>query len=248
MNASTTRPARRVVLFDMDDTLYDFSAGIRAGLSAIAAFHETLARQAPDALFAAYKRILYEIHPLVFKGVFTLVESRRERLRRLFVELGVEYAEADLDGVESVFNQAYDTVFVPVGGARALLEGLAGHARIGVLSNNVRAGVEKMLRRLGLDGYVDACFAADMVGVTKPDPAMFRAALEHFKAEPGEAVMVGDSWENDVLGASALGIRPVWFNRFGRPCPDPALAAQLTALEPASHAIEVILGNGHAVA
>jgi putative hydrolase of the HAD superfamily len=229
----------------VDDTLYDFSAGILAGLTAITGLYESLARPTPEELFASYKRILYEIHPLVFKGVFTLKESRRERLRRLFGELGEEISPQALAEVESAFNQAYDTVFLPVAGAHALLEQLTGKVAIGVLSNNVRDGVEKLLRRLDLDRFVDACFTADMVGVTKPDPAMFRQALDHFEVDAVEAVMIGDSWANDVLGAAALGIRPVWFNRSGQPCPDPALAEQLTTLEPAELAMKIILTDGH---
>lgn len=237
-----TGHACRLVLFDMDDTLYDFTAAIRAGLDAIGGGRwPLLTCPSPEALYADYMRILYELHPLAIQGVFTIEESRRERLRRLFAELGEEISPATLAEVESAFNEAYHSVFLPVAGARALLAQLAGRVGIGVLSNNVLSGLESMLRRLGLDEFFQVRVAADMVGVTKPDPAMFRYALDKFGAKAAETVMVGDSWKNDVLGAAAVGIRPVWFNRFGRPCPDPAVADQLTALEPAGQAMELIL-------
>jgi len=35
--------------------------------------------------------------------------------------------------------------------------------------------------------------------------------------------MIGDAWETDIAGARAAGIRPVWFNRFGAPSPDPSV-------------------------
>jgi putative hydrolase of the HAD superfamily len=53
------------------------------------------------------------------------------------------------------------------------------------------------------------------VGVAKPGRAIFERALELAGADPGEAVHVGDSLENDVVGARAAGIRPVLVARDG---------------------------------
>ncbi len=48
------------------------------------------------------------------------------------------------------------------------------------------------------------------VGVGKPNPAAFHEVLRRLGAEPNEAVMVGDSWERDVLGARRIGMSTVW--------------------------------------
>jgi putative hydrolase of the HAD superfamily len=79
--------------------------------------------------------------------------------------------------------------------------------------------------------------------VTKPDPAIFRHALERIGATAREAVMIGDSWTNDVVGASAVGIRAIWLNRSGHPCPDATRAHELSTFEPIARTVELVLNR-----
>jgi putative hydrolase of the HAD superfamily len=83
---------------------------------------------------------------------------------------------------------------------------------------------------------------SEEAGVSKPDPRIFEMALERANARAGEAVMVGDSWANDVEGARAAGIRAVWFNRDGRLAPDPAVPV-LRSLAPSVETWRVIFGE-----
>lgn len=66
---------------------------------------------------------------------------------------------------------------------------------------------DDILPRTELDRYVTVRVAAEEVGHVKPHPAMFRLALERAGVDAGEAVMVGDSYERDLVGAHAAGIR-----------------------------------------
>jgi FMN phosphatase YigB (HAD superfamily) len=54
--------------------------------------------------------------------------------------------------------------------------------------------------------------------------------------------MIGDSWANDVEGARSAGIRAVWFNRDGRPSPDPAVPV-LRSLEISPETLRLIFGD-----
>lgn len=56
-------------------------------------------------------------------------------------------------------------------------------------------------------------FSPDVLGLRKPDPAAFLAVLQKMKARPEEAVMVGDSLENDILPAQSAGIKPILIDR-----------------------------------
>ena len=77
--------------------------------------------------------------------------------------------------------------------------------RVAVLSN---AGIDirPCLERSGLTEFVDGIVLSYEIGAVKPDPAIFRAALERLDRPAGEALMVGDSGRDDV-GGTALGIR-----------------------------------------
>lgn len=80
--------------------------------------------------------------------------------------------------------------------------------RLGVISN-ADGTVERLLRDMGLLGHFEFVIDSTSVGVEKPDPRIFRMALERMGIEPHEAVYVGDVYEIDVAGARAAGIRGV---------------------------------------
>jgi putative hydrolase of the HAD superfamily len=91
----------------------------------------------------------------------------------------------------------------------AALERLrAAGLRLGVVSNS-DGRVEEALRAADLFRYFDVVIDSALVGVEKPDPAIFRAALDALDVDPGEALYVGDLYEVDVVGARATGMSAV---------------------------------------
>lgn len=85
--------------------------------------------------------------------------------------------------------------------------------RIGLVSNSSR-DMAAFAAHHGLD--VDAALSSLAHGKTKPDPTIFRAVLEQLGVEPEEAAMVGDSLEDDIEGARALGMRAFLVDREDR--------------------------------
>jgi HAD superfamily hydrolase (TIGR01662 family) len=85
--------------------------------------------------------------------------------------------------------------------------------KIGLLTNSSR-DVNAFARHHGLD--VDAAVGSLHHGKTKPHASIFRAVLELLDVEPAEAVMVGDTVEDDIEGAQALGMRAILVDRLGR--------------------------------
>ena len=229
------------VLFDLDDTLFDHRESARAALRAVHAAH------AATADFADFERhhthYLEEMHLEVLAGRVDLDEARRERFRRVFRALGVSLAESQADVVASAYRSGYLTARRPLDGAADLLVALKPHARIGIVTNNLLDEQQDKLAFCGLAPYVDELVASEDVGVSKPDPRIFQIALDRLGASAADAVMVGDSWANDVAGAHALGIRAIWFNpdRAGRPAL-PAGIEELHSLTPAARVSALLLG------
>ncbi len=105
-------------------------------------------------------------------------------------------------------------------GERHLWSGVAGDTRsalarlrdaglrLGVVSNS-DGRVEAALEAAGLREFFEVVLDSALVGVEKPDPAIFRAALEALDARPEEALYVGDLYEVDVVGARAAGMQAV---------------------------------------
>ncbi len=85
--------------------------------------------------------------------------------------------------------------------------------KLGLVSNSGRE-LEDFVAHHALD--VDCAITSRAHGFTKPHPTIFQAALELLGVEPAEAAMVGDSVEDDIEGARALGMKAFLIDREGR--------------------------------
>jgi putative hydrolase of the HAD superfamily len=96
--------------------------------------------------------------------------------------------------------------------------------RLGLVSNGIR-DLREFVVHHKLD--VDAVVGSRAHGYVKPHPTIFQAALQQLGVEPADAVMVGDSLEEDIEGARALGLRAILMDREDR---HPGFAERLTDL------------------
>jgi 2-haloalkanoic acid dehalogenase type II len=86
--------------------------------------------------------------------------------------------------------------------------------RLGVVSN-WDAGLPEILADLGVADRFTAVAVSAVVGARKPDPRIFRQALDALGCEPGRALHVGNSWDEDIVGAHAAGLAAVLIDRTG---------------------------------
>jgi putative hydrolase of the HAD superfamily len=103
--------------------------------------------------------------------------------------------------------------FIPFPDAAPALQALRD--RTLVIVSNWDCSLPDWLGPSGLLEHVDAVVTSAEVGVAKPGPAIFERALELAGSRPENTVHVGDSLDNDVAGARAAGIRPVFVARDG---------------------------------
>jgi len=109
-----------------------------------------------------------------------------------------------------------------------VLEALRAHElRIGLISNGQR-DLEAFARHHALD--VDVAVGSKAHGRTKPHASIFETALASLGVAAAEAVMVGDSYADDIEGARALGMRAILLDREGLYPHEPDRIADLGAL------------------
>jgi HAD superfamily hydrolase (TIGR01509 family) len=97
---------------------------------------------------------------------------------------------------------------VPESTRKALARLKAAGLLLGVVSNS-EGRVEKALEAAGLRKYFDVVVDSGVLGIEKPDPRIFQAALKALGVEPDEALYVGDLYEVDIVGARAAGMEAV---------------------------------------
>lgn len=83
---------------------------------------------------------------------------------------------------------------------------------LGVIAN-ARDVIVGRLEHTGLTAHFDSITYSAEVGVPKPDSKIFHTAMERIGCTPDEAVHIGDRWREDVEGARAVGIKPIYLDR-----------------------------------
>jgi HAD superfamily hydrolase (TIGR01549 family) len=103
-------------------------------------------------------------------------------------------------------------------GSDDLLEQARAAGPVVLVTNGPPDIQRRKIEQGGLGAFFSSVVISGELGIGKPDPLVFAHALETVGAPPEDALMVGDSWERDVEGALAAGLRAVWISH-GRHAP-----------------------------
>jgi HAD superfamily hydrolase (TIGR02253 family) len=193
------------VVFDLDNTLVDFmlmkrnavQAGIRAMIDA--GLHRSF--EDIDSIIAQ----VYKQQGIEYQRVFNQV------LEELTGEVDHKILAAGIVG----YRKAREANLVPYAHVHMTLFTLARMGlRLGVVSDAPKLEAWLRLCSLNLHHIFDAVVTFEDTGVRKPDPAPFQLLLGKMHVEAGDAIMVGDWEERDILGARNIGMRTA-FARYG---------------------------------
>ena len=231
----------QTVMFDLDDTLFDHRQTSAAALWAQAESRAALARRPRHLVEREFRRLLEETWTRVLAGELTPEAARAERFRRLVLWCREEISLAQAEALAVGYRAEYQGQRRPVPGALELLQTLHGRVSIGIVTNNFVEEQWEKLAHCGFTDLVSYLVTSEEVGAPKPGREIFDTALRRAGCSPVEAVMVGDNWASDIMGATRVGIRAVWFNPGQLTCPDHTLAMEIHSLAPATRTAELLL-------
>jgi len=86
-----------------------------------------------------------------------------------------------------------------------------GGYKIAVIANADSIDARNVIASCGLENYFDAIVISEEVGIEKPAKGIFEAALDRLKVKAKKAIMVGNRIDADIVGASRIGMKSVWF-------------------------------------
>lgn len=200
----------RNVLFDLDDTLFDFHKAEKIALT------KTLVHFGVDPTeetLALYSTINAAHWKRLELGEISREEVKVGRYRELFKTIGVE--------CDPVKATAYYESMLAIGhyfmpGAPELLGELYRKYRLYIVSNGTAKVQEGRIGSSGIAKYMDGIFISQILGANKPDKQFFDicfAEIPDFSLS--ETVIIGDSLSSDIKGGINAGITTVWFNPKG---------------------------------
>ncbi|NED98779.1 HAD family hydrolase [Phytoactinopolyspora halotolerans] len=213
-----------LLLVDLDDTLIDRTAAVRAWLEGFigdvgAPISDVDYLLDIDAgargLAVEFARTLQERY-----GLGRPIEDIAEDIRAGVLD-GIELTPADRQALEAVRAAGWSTVVVTNGGV---------------------ASQERKIRSSGIDQLVDGWIVSAAVDVWKPDPLIFELAAKRAGRPLADAWMIGDNPEADIAGAHNAGISSVWLHH-GRPWPDLPYRPTRSA-DSCADAIRSVLADG----
>ncbi|MDO4393499.1 MAG: YjjG family noncanonical pyrimidine nucleotidase [Bacillota bacterium] len=206
----------KIVLWDVDGTLLNFSASEKAALRRL--FAEYGFGECTDEMLADYIKINRRYWRALERGELTKPEILVYRFREFLEKYGLNAHVA----VE--FNAKYqsylgDTIVFEEGGLEAV-QALKGKVVQCAATNGTIEAQKKKLRESGLDKLFDYLFISDEIGIEKPGRGFFDTVWETLEKDgvrftKNDVIIIGDSLTSDMQGGVNAGIATCWFNPHG---------------------------------
>ncbi|MEU6967237.1 HAD family hydrolase [Kitasatospora aureofaciens] len=209
----------RGVLFDVDDTLFDYTGSEQAGILAHLRDVGLLERfPTPRAALTLWRDVMEYQYARYLARELTLRGQQIERTRQFLAHLGHNGAEHLSDEQAAAWFAGYaahrDAAWAAFPDAEPALRQLAPHYRLGIVSNSGTDHQRRKLRAIGLlDHLGDVLVCSDQHGEAKPAPGIFHAGCAALGLPPHEVAYVGDKYTVDAEGARNAGLHAFWLDR-----------------------------------
>lgn len=116
--------------------------------------------------------------------------------------------------IDELSEYCYRSVLENVNFSKEILNQLSTEYLLGLISNYY-GNVETVLQEISIRKYFNSIVDSAVVGIRKPDPKIFDIALNELGVNPNDAIMIGDSYNNDIVPAKSIGCKTIWLKNKG---------------------------------
>ena len=198
------------LLFDADNTLWDFSAAEAASLE------RTLRERDiawSDEVLAQYRIINHQAWSDYEAGVLPKGQLRTIRFKRLLEHYRLDHPADDLS---LDYRRYLSESTHMLDGARELLDTVRPDYRLGLITNGLKEVQRPRLANTGLADFFDFIVISDEIGVAKPHAGFFDVAYEQMDGvDKSRVLVIGDNPNADVGGALSYGFDACWLRHPG---------------------------------
>lgn len=209
----------QALLFDLDDTLWDTYNNHRRSLKQLFdEQHWNIYYPTFEEYFAVYFPHQEQLWADLRKGYISkeqlLVDRLRYPLRAYVNQTDEEWLKINRHFFMIVGSQ---TDAIPH--AIEVLQALHPHYTICIVSNGFLESQQMKMDGAGLTPYIDEVVLIDHAGTPKPNAAFFDYTCRLIGIPPERCLVIGDSWDSDIVGAFNYDLDAVWYNRWQAPMP-----------------------------
>ncbi len=207
------------IIFDADNTLFDFS---RSEADALAKTFQSFgfSRFDPKKHLRMYREVNKQIWKEFEEGEISPETLKAERFRRFLSLLegdtaaaGSECSAGSPEEISSRYLTCLSQSVVLLPGASSIVRSLYRSRTLSLLTNGLTSVQKPRIEASGIKDYFSAVLISEEIGIAKPDPEIFALAIKKMGAEDKRSVlMVGDNLNSDIRGGNAFGIATCWFN------------------------------------
>jgi putative hydrolase of the HAD superfamily len=221
----------RAILFDLDDTLIRaYAQPEEAWTRLLHIFSAHLdAHDAPSierfrVVFMEEARAFWSDKAEAAKWRLNIPGARRLAVRRGLQRLG-RPDDALADRIADAFTEMRRQEYRLYPDAHTTVDTLrAAGVKLALVTNGARETQREKIERFDLEHRFDHIQIEGEFGQGKPEPAVYRHALERLGVAPSEAWMVGDNYEWEVVAPLSIGMAGIWYDPFGAGVPAHATA------------------------
>jgi len=212
------REAISHVFFDLDHTLWDFDK------NSMLAFRRVFKKHNINIEIEDFLNV-YEPINLNYWKLFREEKVNKEQLRRgrltdAFEAFKIKYTIPTIDLLAESYIDELPGDNHLFEGALDILEYLSKRYTLHIITNGFQEVQYIKLKKSGIHDFFKTITTSEEVGLKKPNPVIFIRALEKAKTTEHNSIMIGDSFEADIMGAEAVGMKTLFYNYRNDEVPD----------------------------
>ena len=208
------------IFFDLDHTLWDFETNSAKAFEKI--FKDNTITVSISVFLNYYKPINFEYWRLYRNEKISKEKLRYGRLKDTFDKMNYKISDDLISALSHEYIETLPMFNSLFEGTLELLDYLKPKYQLHIITNGFSEIQADKMKNSKIDTYFDKIITSDSVGVKKPNPKIFEYALKVANATKKESIMIGDSWEADIMGAKNFGIQAIYCN-FENQSVDPSI-------------------------
>lgn len=201
----------KAIIFDLDDTLYEYSKLNNKGIEKICEFTCKKLNISEEIFYEAFNRAKKDVKEELTEGVASS-HNRLLYCQKTLENLNENPFSISLEMYEIYWSYILNNMKLNENVLEVLKFCKENKIKIGICTDLTVHIQHRKIRKLEIDKYIDAIVTSEEAGEEKPSFKMYKNIIKKLKIEKEKALFIGDNLKKDVLGSKNYGMKALWYS------------------------------------